>query len=263
MYFFISGSLDPLAMQNLLLSARVMAAQITPEGESKPFLEFDEIGKEVFTFMASNKTDIYPDYYNLVSDMDNRNFAVEVELGYVGKSSMSSCCEFKDLNTNTVYAKNIIQIVAVGKKTRRPVPIPEWWQQKYSSFSRGEAYRLQVDPIEKPQDCFDYKVIVRWSDTDAYRHTNYLNYVKFCRDAASDAVDKGYFSHLEGDLLNYSLSSMQMTYKSESLPSQELLVSVWEDGKNSFLLHFDISRDGNTIFQSSLEFYPPSNYGNH
>ena len=238
-----------------------MAAQVTPDGESKPFLEFDEIAKEIFTFMASSKTEISEEYYDLVkcsAGIEQRSFAVDVKLGYIGTSSLSSCCEFKDLTTGTVFAKNIIQIVAVGKKTRKPVPIPEWWRQKYGSYSQGDSFRLKIPQMEKPNGCFDYKVIVRWSDTDAYRHTNYLNYVNFCRDAASDAVDKGYLSVLEGDLLNYSLKTMQMTYKAESLPSQELLVSVWEDEKNPYLLHFDISREEKTIFQSSLEFHSPT-----
>lgn len=102
-----------------------------------------------------------------------------------------------------------------------------------------------------------YIIQVRWSDTDAYKHTNYLSYVKFCLDAAQDAVANDLYSTFTGDILCYGVRSIDVLYKAESKVNDMLTVSSWQDDSNPYQINFSMHRtDGTNVYQSRIEFYP-------
>lgn len=80
----------------------------------------------------------------------------------------------------------------MSKSTRRPVPIPDWWKSKYSSSVVDNEHLIVAAedvPTTVATSCYEMKV--PWNEIDAYGHTNYQSYVKFCFDAAADAVNAG------------------------------------------------------------------------
>lgn len=101
---------------------------------------------------------------------------------------------------------------------------------------------------------------VTWSDTDSYRHTNYESYVRFCLDAAMDAVSKGFYAGFSGDILRYDVATIENLYVGECVEGQELIVHTWQDKERPRRLLFGVesAEDGKTIFQSSMEFHEPS-----
>lgn len=48
-------------------------------------------------------------------------------LGYIGNVSMNNMVEVVDQDTVKMCVTYINQHIRVGKETRRPVPLPDWW----------------------------------------------------------------------------------------------------------------------------------------
>ena len=96
-----------------------------------------------------------------------------------------------------------------------------------------------------------------WWDIDGYKHTNYVNYVKYCLDAAMDGMQTGYFSKLSGDITDYHVHKFSILFKGESVAKDDLKVHVWENGDNPYILHFEIDKDGKPIHQNTIQFYEP------
>ena len=103
------------------------------------------------------------------------------------------------------------------------------------------------------------KRTVNWTETDLYKHTNYVVYMKYCFETAMDAIQHGFYKHFSDDINLYLLKDVRMTYRSECLGGEELLCKTWEDPEKPLCLHFDVSRDNKTIYQATLEF----NEGHH
>lgn len=224
----------------------------------RSFLEYDELTKDKFTFMASTKIKVDSSFYQLPDQIKLPQLAINVHLGYVGGASLNSVAELVDKDTGFVFAQNTNQVVVVDKTTRKPTLVPEWWKERYVSHVIG-GEKLVVGLMETPSEerfhTLDLKV--SWNDIDGYKHTNYIAYIRFCFDAAMDAVSKGFFSKLSDDILLYPVKKMEISYKGESVANDELTVKCWESDADPFLIHFDISRDGKTLFQNSIEFFAP------
>ena len=90
----------------------------------------------------------------------------------------------------------------MSKSTRRPALIPDWWKSRYSS-AVVDNERLIVTAEEVPSTVAtsSYDMKVPWSEMDPYGHTNYQSYVRFCFDAAADAVNAGRYATFDGDIL--------------------------------------------------------------
>jgi acyl-CoA thioesterase FadM len=150
-------------------------------------------------------------------------------------------------------------VALVSKQTRKLTCVPDEWKEKYKSAA-VEKNRLII-PVEKvPTDpekvVARYDMRVRWNDTDGYKHTNYLSYVKFCFDAAQDAVANGKYSAFSGDILQYDVKAVEMLYKAESKATDLLTVLSWEDDADPFNIHFSMHKDDDSIvYQSRVEFY--------
>ena len=138
--------------------------------------------------------------------------------------------------------------------------VSEDWKQKYSS-AVVENERLVVPVEAVPSDATKvvsrYELRVRWNDTDGYKHTNYLSYIKFCFDAAQDAVVSGKYSGFAGDILRYGVKEVEMVYKAETLANEVLTIVSWQDDANPYKIHFSVHKvDGKVAYQSRMEFYP-------
>jgi len=155
------------------------------------------------------------------------------------------------------------QVVAVNKSTRRPTQIPDWWKLRYSSSVIGnECLVLPVEhvPTTVTSSCHEMKV--PWSEIDIYGHTNFQSYIKFCFDAAAEAVKSDRYATFSGDILRYNVATIQSLYISESCANDVLRVVSWQSPDDPKEVHFSINKDDDgaskTLFQSCMRFYPLS-----
>ena len=179
---------------------------------------------------------------------------IDVHLGYIGQSSLNTVANMINEENGDKLVHNVNQVVTVDPATRKPTSLPDWWKNDYKD-KVVENERLVVRPFEKPSDYYKFDLKVLWSDTDGYRHTNYVSYIRFCFDAAMSAVNDGALSAFSGDILDYPVKSMSMAYRSECRAGDILDIACWEKEDTSNTLCFDISKDGNSIFQNTIEFY--------
>ena len=208
--------------------------------------------------MASTCTEVSRELYRLPDAAKLPPLHTTVHLGYVGNSSLNSVAILTDKDTGKELARNVNQVVTVDKTTRKPSPLSDWWKEKYAN-SAVENERLIVAPIPIPDKSFSYEMKVPWSEIDTYKHTNYASYVRFCFDAAMDALQAGFYSKFTpgDDILRYHVKKLQIAFKGETKAGDILSVRTWENTENPFVLHFDIGKDGKTINQNTMEFYEP------
>ena len=146
-------------------------------------------------------------------------------------------------------------MVVVDKTTRTPTAIPDWWRERYAS-AVVENERLVVKTRDVPAaGTHKYALRVLWSDTDRYRHTNYQSYVRFCLDAAMDAVDKRFYVGFSEDILRYDVKTLECLYAGESVAGEEVVVETWQDVAQPLTLLFSISNATKMLFQCSMEFH--------
>ena len=242
-------------LQMTMTVARFLAYHTPIKDTGKSFLEYDVMTSDRYTFMASCRTETRPNFRSLLDKPIFPELALSVELGYVGMSSFSDISKLYDTATGEVYASNINQVVSVDKTTRRPTPLPEWWKEKYANYSvnnKGLVIPLLTPPEEMGHT---FEVRASWNDVDSNQHVNYVAYIRFCLDAAMDALVHGKFRKLQKDILAYQVKCMDIAYKKECNGGDWLRVSLWQDIKNPYVLYFDVTKDGETLFQNTMEFY--------
>ena len=98
---------------------------------------------------------------------------------------------------------------------------------------------------------------VPWSDIDGYRHTNYIAYIRYCDNAAMDAMEHSFLTAFQGDIYDYEIKKISLLYQKESKAGEELCVSVWEDESSPYILHFHVDRDGERLLENTIEYYEP------
>ena len=206
--------------------------------------------------MASTRTEFSEKLFEIQrKSEDVPQMEVKLSLGYIGTSSLNSTASLCCRKTGLTYARNINQVVVVDKATRKPTRIPEWWREMYSEMAvTGQS--LVVPLIDVMYDhAHKYDVKVAWSDTDQYKHTNYLSYIRFCQDAAMDACHVNHFSAIKGDFLKYNTRNISICYKNETVANDRLVVYVWENESDNMQLHFSIVKDEAIIFQATFSLY--------
>ena len=242
-------------LQMLLTLARFHVYHSENPDTGTTFLEYDKLTAQRYTFMVSTKTEMTKEFHSsLPNRKEKPRLAISIQLGFVGNSSLSSVAHLFCRDTKEVYVTNQNMVVTVDKVTRKPVPLPEWWTNKYRPLS-VESQRLIIPSVPVPDEKYVTSMKALWSDMDAYRHTNYVAYIRYCFEAAMEANATNRFSKFTGDMLHYYVKSMDILYKGESTPGDELKVSTWENKDNPYLIHFDINKAGKTIFQSHIQYF--------
>ena len=204
--------------------------------------------------MASTRTEVDAEFYRFMAAPRSAPLQVSFQLGYVGNCSLNTVATLNCRRTAKVYATNVNQVVLVDKATREVTPIPEWWRTKYASFSTGQASLVIARmPVLTPKH--ECAMVIRWSDVDLYRHTNYLSYVQFCLDCAMDAVVGNFYSKLKDDILLYNTKEIQMLYINETKAGEALHTATWQDADDPLKIHFNIRCGDKPIFQSSIVLY--------
>ena len=219
------------------------------------FLEYDKLTSNVLTFVASTHTRIYKPAYTLTEKEEAPCLAVSIKLGYVGSASLNTVATLADSRIGEVYAENVNQVVTVSKESRKPVPLAEWWKNKYSKAADATVSRLIIPAITVGTEHYTHTLKVAWDDIDGYQHTTYTSYIKFCLEAAMEACTHGFYSAIRTDVLKHHIHLMEISFKGETRAGDELTIKTWENEDDARQLYFDIAKQDSTVFQSSFTFH--------
>ncbi|KAK2193487.1 hypothetical protein NP493_12g07000 [Ridgeia piscesae] len=253
--FDFSGILTTWQLQALMTKARMFAFHMPSKDTGDTFLQYDKLTADRFTFMASVKTTVSRSYYDIPELPVSPSMRVSLCLGYIGTSSLSTAANLNCEETGEVFVHNVNQVVSVDKTTRKPTPLPDWWRTKYASAVVGNE-RLVIPRFSQPDKVHMYECKIPWSDVDMYRHTNYVAYIRYSIDCAMDGILTGAYSNFTNTQSQYLIKDTNIAFYNESVPNDVLQVASWEDKDNPYILRFDGTKDGKTIFQNSIEFYP-------
>ena len=113
----------------------------------------------------------------------------------------------------------------------------------------------RMNVLRVPARHFRYTVRVAHSDTDYFRHLNNSHYLRFCMDAAAEAVKSGAFNNFTGDLFEYRLKDADLLYQAECHGGDELDIFVWEDDTKPNRLVFQIRKKACDVLFSNVTFY--------
>ena len=155
---------------------------------------------------------------------------VDVEVTHYGKSSSRKVYTLLHENSSSPYAVCQIDDVLVDGKSRKPMPFPSWWQEKFSYINCAPK-----EPLDRWPSSVNLVMIVKedylvlYEDIDTNVHTNYSTYVKFCYDSIYKGVCDAKFRMLKSEHLTRGCKSMTMTFHGETNYRDLLTVELFED----------------------------------
>ncbi|XP_046563624.1 uncharacterized protein LOC124272484 [Haliotis rubra] len=216
------------------------------------FLDYGILFDRLFTFMASSSFEFNKCLYEpLVSKWPLK---VNVQLGYIGKSSTNFVNNVVEPSSGEILVRNINQLVAIDKETRKPTPFPSWWKEKHGEKAvRKEP--LIVQKLSKPDNAHTYTLRASWSETDLYNHVNWTSYVVYSIDALRHGIKEGVLRGMNKEVVKNGIQRMQMAYFGECVEGDQLTVYFWEVKDQPRTVYFDIERDGTSVFQNTLTYH--------
>ena len=164
--------------------------------------------------------------------------------------SFSVVLNFAYGEDNTPLISALRQFCYIDPKTRKGIPI---LGDHMENATEHKLIRINAEPV--PARHFRYRLRVAHSDTDHLNHTNQSNYLRFCMDAAAEAVKTGALSNFTGDLFEYKLKDADLLYQAECHAGDELDVCLWEDETDTNRLHFQIAKNTHDVLFSTVTYY--------
>lgn len=161
-----------------------------------------------------------------------------------------------DKDSGAELASNVSQMVLVRQVTSKSAGLPDWWKEKYR-HAGAEGQKFIVDLVNVPDDAHTAAFPVPWRAAGPSYLTSRTSYPDFCADAAMRAIQDGFYSKFQpgDDIRDFNVKRMDMNYQNWSEPGDTLMISTWENKNSPLILHFDISKDGRIVNQSTMEFY--------
>ncbi|KAI8767403.1 hypothetical protein BgiMline_026392 [Biomphalaria glabrata] len=252
-----------LMMTSVFARGFILNKPLTDSGDT--FLDWKIITEDRFTFVSSTHFKMSKQLYN--ADIPKWPLDVDVSLAYVGNSSMASITSFYNSgDTSEPLWSQVNQVVCVDKVTRKPIPFPDWYKDKYKEkccMDKG----LIIKPFQRPTKTYCMPVVVRWSDTDGYNHTNFASYVHWVVNAihaslseqsaevAKDESSSSAMPLISKEIITNGLKDIQICYLSESLENQSLDVHIWQQDQENHKVYAAIERGKDDICQMQLEYF--------
>ncbi|XP_071103708.1 uncharacterized protein [Haliotis cracherodii] len=240
------------SLMRFATTARIFATHVPLDETGRTMFDYAQLTSDRLTFVASSEVISEKAMYD--TSVPKSPLDVLYQLGYVGKSSLSTVASIVVPSTGQTILRNTNHLVGMDKTSRRPKPLPDWWREKHGGSAIFKD-PLIVPRLQRPTDAVQYKVKVAWTHTDNYNHTNYTTYVDFCIDALHYAIEKGCLGALTKDVVKRGIKSMRNTYIGESLENEELTIEVWSSDQDDRTVHFDIQKLGQSIFQSTFVYH--------
>ncbi|KAL5004568.1 hypothetical protein ScPMuIL_018024 [Solemya velum] len=251
--FDMNGMLRPWKLLKMLEAVRFFAHHYPLDEDGHTFRDYAAITDNRLTFLSSCEFTMNRELYD--HRVPKSSLRVRLESAYVGTSSANTKAVIISSVDQKILFTNVNQVVSIDRSTRKPMPLPEWWRNKYSEFSKGHA-SLIFPKFEKKPNAACYQVKVAWSDTDFNNHTNWTSYLRFAVDGGHHCSDEGFLPNFEKNY-KVGIKNIQIRYAGESHEGDILDVYVWQDDEKSELLYVDIHRGKESIFQTTIEFLQP------
>ena len=124
------------------------------------FLDWQKVTSDRLTFMSSTEATFSKSLYD--PSVDKSRFDVKLSLGYCGNASVALVTEYYETGKrDEPLLRQVSQTVSVSKTTRKPIPFPEWFKNKYTGkgvLDQG----LVLRPFDRPENTYAYDVKVSW-----------------------------------------------------------------------------------------------------
>lgn len=253
-FFYYTGKLYFWSIAKLIESVRF-------QGLKHGYAYYPEIRNkaEVTIFIASQVFKLSEGFHNIkYARVFGRHFPTKFYM-YVSDAGRTSYCttaKWIDLQSKEQIGTFITKIVCVSKKTRKPVPLPDFFfnglEEHLKTINRRKIDRPL--PVTIPQQTYRYPIKVYHSDTDMNAHVNQATYVRWCSDAASVAAIQKQLRHFHRHIELYPCRSMEISYLGEAIVNDNIEALVWETGDTKSL-KVAVMCKGSVIFTMDLEFY--------
>ena len=248
--YFSDGKPKPWHLMKFLESARFFSHHWPLDETGRIFRDYAQLTDDRLTFLVSSNFDIKREMYD--AKIPKSPLDVKVRGGFIGGASLNSLAAVftKD---GLELLSNVNQVVSVDKSSRRTLPLPDWWKQKYAESAK--LFKpLKFNKVETPQELpfYDYKVAR--SDLDGNNHANWSVYVKF-------ALDAMYHFSKTGHLVSFSnfdelcLQKMEVMYFGESFDDDVLHVYAWEDNSSPLTIISHIYKGDKHLFQGRFRYF--------
>ncbi|XP_033733361.1 uncharacterized protein LOC117322511 [Pecten maximus] len=238
-------------IMKMMESVRFFAHHYPLDDNGRTFRDYEQMTRDCMIFLVTSEVVLSKEIYK-PSEVTPW-LKTSIQGGYVGKTSLNSITEMRSENGGHVLASNINQVVCIDKQSRRPMPFPLWWREKYSESGKSHK-RLNLEKFEKPKETGTYSTKIAWSDTDINLHTNWTTYARFAVDAAHHCHQNGTLNNFEDNFSN-GIHKVQIYFYGESVQADTLTVHTWEDPDNHRLLMLDIYNKGTSICQIKIVFH--------
>ena len=249
--FHLSGGHPkPWRLMDLLYSARFYAHHWPLDDSGRTFRDYAQLTAYRLTLMVASVTDISQEMYNpkiLKYPLD-----VKIQGGFIGNSSLTSVGTVV-ANTGMELVNNVNQMILVDKVSRRPVPLPDWWKNKYAESSKSHQ-PLKFSNIDKPENASFYKRVVGRSDLNIINTTSWSVYVKFSLDAIYHITKTGTLDSVTNNDEFY-LSCMELMYSGPSFEGDILQAFVWRDNSSKMTVIVHIFKENTLLFQGKFNFF--------
>ena len=208
--------------------------------------------RDSLIYVISNELEVHSAMYD--KSVPKQPLACRFQLGYVGTSSLNTVGVLTAPSIGQELLRMKSQVVRVNKNTRRPMPLPDWWREKYASVAIGNP-ALIVKRHLRPAVTHVFPVTVTWSETDNNEHTTWTAYAHFCTNAVRDAVRTSFYKNITSEVLQKGLRKIRMGFLSESAETDKLIVHSWESVDDDTTVCCEIENlAGQCLFHATLRY---------
>ncbi len=147
--------------------------------------------------------------------------------------------------------------VFINPKTGKSKQLPLDEKTLLKNFETKKT-TLRINLPAPPQNKY-YKYIlkVHASDIDHLYHVNNSVWMRYCMDAAAEAVQNGFFKCFKRDLFSYPVKKLDCIFNSEALAGDELTVLCWQEPslKLEDTIFFHVAKGSKDCMSCSIQFY--------
>ncbi|XP_055956859.1 uncharacterized protein LOC126820249 isoform X2 [Patella vulgata] len=243
------ANIKPWSLLSLVESGRAFSFNGNHNDPERGFLDFNILYNDVLAFNATCSLNINRDLYR--KKTSKSPLIITKKLVYAGTSTINILTEVSHPEIKAPLAECRVQTVCVDKTTRRPTPTPEWWNEKYKKYSKPEEVLKWRLSYPRPSAVTSYPLIIQPSDCDAYSHTNWTNYLKFCCDALVSTNVKKDGTDLKLPQIKLAL----LNYVKEGNVGEQLSVDFWSPPEKKCICFEILDENKEIICQAQLEMH--------
>ena len=190
----------------------------------------------------------FPSPFHFISGLSN-----------VGNTSFTVSQDMFDYKSGRKIQSSVNKTVYVDAKTRKPTRLPDWFTSKAKQFldlKRKERQSIdKTDPVNIPDNAFQYDIKALQSDCDFNLHVNQASFLKWCTDAGAMAVLNRKYKSFTEDIGMFAIETLSVQYKGEVLRDETVTVFTWEDDSEPRTLHFALKNYDSLVMIAKMKYY--------